>query len=131
MQTTSSRWIAGGLIGMAVSLLSVGVLSGTPIRHAIQISPVVLALVVVALKRSWASYAALPVCIFWLVIMLLIWLWLTGIAAITTGTFTVAEVILTLFIGASCVSGMLGWYRTPSPGKPLIKAGVFGRSESA
>jgi len=97
--------IAGCLGGVALSLLLVGVVSGTFIRHVIQILPVALALITVKRHSIWGTYAALPIFIFWLFIMTIIWLFLLDIARIVTGSFTVVEVILTILIG---LSGTLG-----------------------
>ena len=97
--------IAGCLGGVALSLLLVGIESGTFIRHVIQILPVAIALITVKRQSIWGTYAALPIFIFWLFIMTLIWLFLLDIARFVTGRFTVVEVILTILIG---VSGILG-----------------------
>ncbi len=119
--STTERILAGSLIGLIVSLLLVGVVSSTLIRHALQAMPAALALVVVVRRQTWASYAALPVFIFWLLIILAIWLFLLGIARIVTGHFTTAEVALTLLIAASSVCGIAASIR------PRSTAGFAGR----
>ena len=48
----------------------------------------------------------IPILAFWLFIMLLIWLYLLGIARVVTGHFTPAEVSLTVVIGLACVVGL-------------------------
>ncbi len=112
--STTERILAGSLIGLMVSLLLVGVVSSTPIRHAWQAMPAALALLAVVRRQTWASYAALPVFIFWLLIMLAIWLFLLGIAHIVTGQFTTAEVVLTVLIAASSVCGIAASIRARS-----------------
>jgi hypothetical protein len=99
--------IAGCLGGVALSLLLVGVVSGTFIRHVIQILPVALALITVRRQSTWGTYAALPIFIIWLFIMTLIWLFLLDIARFVTGRFTVVEVILTILIGLSGILGIV------------------------
>jgi hypothetical protein len=93
-------------------LLAVGVVSGTPLRHIIQILPATWALALVIQRVPWAFYAALPVFVIWLLIMLAIWLFLLGLARITTGHFSPAEVALTLVVGASCLCGLSQTFRT-------------------
>jgi hypothetical protein len=90
-----------------LSLLLVGIVSGTLIRHVIQILPVVFALIAVKRKSTWGVYAALPIFIFWIFIMMLIWLFLLGIISIVTGHFTVVEIILTILIGLSGIWGIV------------------------
>ncbi len=95
------------LTGVLASLLLVGFVSGTVLRHLVQVVPVALALVPVLRRRSWSPYAALPLFVFWLLIMLAIWLYLLGIARVTSGHFTPAEIVLTVIIGVSCVAGLV------------------------
>ncbi len=106
MISRTERILAGSLIGVIVSLLMVGVVSSTPVRHIIQVTPVALALAAVAGRRAWAAYAAFPVLLFWLLIMLAIWAFLLGLARIVTGHFTTTEVVLTVLIGLSSVCGI-------------------------
>lgn len=87
----SPKVISGCLAGVIASLLLVGLVSATPVRHTIQVIPAAIALAAVARRATWATYAALPVFIFWLAVTLAIWLWLLGIARIVTGRFTPAE----------------------------------------
>ena len=100
--------------GVAGSLLIVGLESGTFIRHVIQIVPVVIALAVVADRRSWGPFAALPIFAWWLLVMMLIWLYLAGVPMFFTGNFTVAEILLTVLIGLCCVLGVLVCMRVSS-----------------
>lgn len=89
-----------------VALLLVGLVSGTIIRHAVQVLPVLVASVVVVIRPAWSRFAAIPVFAFWLFIMLLIWLYLLGLANVVTGQFKPAEVGLTVIIGLACVAGL-------------------------
>jgi hypothetical protein len=113
--------IAGCLGGVALSLLLVGVVSGTFIRHVIQIFPVAIALITVKRQSKWGTYAALPIFIFWLFIMTLIWLFLLDIARFVTGRFTVVEVILTILIGLSGICGIVTVIRY-HPTAQLVRA---------
>jgi hypothetical protein len=103
----NQRTIAACLAALALSLILVGVVSGTFIRHVIQILPIVLVLIAIKRQSTWGAYAALPIFIFWLFIMILIWLFLLDIARIVTGYFTVVEIILTILIGLSGIWGIV------------------------
>src|SRR3989442_2183795 len=92
----NQKTVAACLSGVAVSLLLVGVVSGTVIRHIIQIFPMLIALVAVARRPTWGSYAAMPIFLFWFLIMLLIWLYLLGVSRVANGRYTPIEILLTL-----------------------------------
>lgn len=104
--TRHERITAAALLTVLVGLLIVGLVSGTPIRHAVQVLPVLVASLVVVRRPAWSRFAALSVLAFWLFIMLLIWLYLLGLANVITGQFTSAEVGLTVVIGLACVAGL-------------------------
>lgn len=94
-----------------VSLLLVGVVSNTLVRHIIQIAPIGIVLCAVLARAQWSPFAALALFVFWLAIMILIWLWLLGLASIVTGTFSAVEVVLTICIGLACLAGALAIVR--------------------
>ena len=98
---------------LILGLLLVGVVSGTPLRHFVQVLPAAIALGLLWRRVPWATYSALPLFLFWLLIMVLIWLFLLGVASIITGTFSAAERILTLAIGLSSIVGLAAALRTP------------------
>jgi hypothetical protein len=102
------RW---GLVLLAVltgALLLVGVVSGTLLRHAVQVLPPLILIVVVVVwrPRSWPA-AAMAIELFWLVIMLFIWLYLAGVAHIVKGHFSRSEIVLTMVIGAAAAGGIV------------------------
>src|SRR5260370_11371443 len=92
-------------IGLLLSLLLVGVVSSTLLRHVVQVIPPVVAFAAVAWRAAWGKYAALPLFIIWFVLMLLIWLYLLNIAQVLSGRFTPAEIVCTVTIGICCVCG--------------------------
>jgi len=95
---------AAALLAVLMALLLVGVVSGTIVRHLVQVLPVLVAALVVLFRPSWSGFAAAPVFAFWLFIMLLIWLYLLGLATVVSGHFTPVEIGLTVVIGlASCL----------------------------
>jgi len=101
------------LAGLILSLMVVGFVSGTPIRHAIQLVPAVICLAMVWRGVAWSASAALPILAFWLFIMILIWLFLLGIARILTGHYSPTEIAMTITVGISCLLGMIVSVRGP------------------
>lgn len=127
--TPRGKVSTGALLTVLVALLVVGLVSGTIIRHAVQVLPVLVATVVMVVQPAWGRFAAMPVFAFWLFIMLLIWLYLLGLANVITGNFTPAEVSLTVVIGLACVAGLAASTRetTRSAGSSGVAAFlVFG-----
>ena len=100
------------LLGTAAALLVVGLVSGTLIRHLVQVAPLVLVLIA---ARRWkpavGAWAAVSVLSFWMVVMVLIWLFLLGLSRVTEGDFTVIEVALTVVIGAFSAAGIVSGIR--------------------
>lgn len=102
----NERILASSLLVVAAALLLVGIVSGTIIRHIVQVVPVVAVGAVVLRRHDWSRGAAIPVLAFWLLIMVLIWLHLLGVAHVVTGRFKASEVVLTIVIGVSSVLGL-------------------------
>src|SRR6185503_17523256 len=96
---------------VAASLLVVGVVSHTLVRHGVQTAPLVVALGLLAWRPAWGVTAAAPLFGFWLLIMGAIWLFLLGVARLVSGTFTPVETTLTLIIGAACLLGLGATFR--------------------
>jgi hypothetical protein len=109
--TGKERGVLAALAGMAVALLLVGIVSETLLRHVIQITPLVLALVIGSRRSSLTVAAALPLFTFWLFVMGGIWLFLLGIAPVFTGRFSRAEIVLTVIIGIASASGLVAAFR--------------------
>jgi len=100
-----ARVVTVCLMAVVLGLLAVGVVSHTLFRHAVQVIPVLVALLGVSRRTAWRRPAALGAFALWFLIMLLIWLFLLGIARIVTGHYTPAEIALTILIGAASASG--------------------------
>jgi hypothetical protein len=118
-----------GLTGLIVALLLVGIVSGTFVRHVIQLMPAFAALALVATGAPLSRSATLPILTFWLTLMVVIWLFLLGVRQVIGGRFTVAEIALTIGIAAACLAGLVGG-ATPTaqisrPRRAAI-AGAFG-----
>jgi hypothetical protein len=108
---SATRFTAAGLLGVVLGLLALEVVSGTPMRHLVQVAPAIVALVLVIRQTPEAYYAALPIFLFWLLIMTAIWLFLLGLARIITGQYSLAELVLTFVVGSSCVVGLSQVFR--------------------
>ncbi|MDE0265369.1 MAG: hypothetical protein OXJ37_23410 [Bryobacterales bacterium] len=113
MQSRRNTLIAC-LAGVATALLIVGVVSGTFIRHVVQIVPVAVALVAVRERRAWGSHAALPIFAWWLFMMVLVWLYLAGVPMFFDGDFTLTEIALTGLIALFSVLGLFACMRAES-----------------
>jgi hypothetical protein len=103
------------LVAVIGSLLVVGFVSHTPIRHVIQVVPGLVVLGLALARIRAARFAALAVFVFWLVIMALIWMYLLGIASIVTGHFTRTEIVLTVIIGVASAIGIVASFRGRDP----------------
>lgn len=86
--TREERITAIALTTVLVALLLVGLVSGTILRHVVQVGPLLAAVLAVTLRPGWSRFAAMPVFAFWLFIMALIWLYLLGLARVVTGQFS-------------------------------------------
>jgi hypothetical protein len=98
---------------IALALVIVGLVSGTLTIHLVQVAPLVVALALLWRGSNLGLAAAVPLCVFWLLVMGGIWLFLLGIARIFTGTFSPMEIALTLVIGVAGTVGIVGSIRQP------------------
>ena len=95
------------LVGVAASLLAVGLVSDTLARHLVQMAPVLFSLALVVGRPLYGAWVAIPVLAVWLAVMVAIWLYLAGVSDIAAGTYSVAEGALTIAIAALSASGMI------------------------
>jgi hypothetical protein len=105
------RLLAMALAGLTLSLVCVGLVSHTFLRHLLQVAPPVFALVLVLRGSPASSAAAIPLLTFWLGVMLSIWLFLLGVVRIISGHFTATEIALTVVIALMCGFGLFGAMR--------------------
>ncbi len=100
------RWIAICCAIVIAALYVVGVASGTVLRHAIQTGPL-WACVLLGWKRTrGVRWLALPMLVFWLVIMVLIWSFLLGWSRLASGHYSPVEIAMTLVVGAAALLGI-------------------------
>ncbi len=113
------------IMGIILGLILVGLVSGTPLRHMVQVLPACIILVASGQRNTWGHYAALAIFSFWLLIMLLIWLHLLGLAHVLTGDFSRPEIVLTIFIGGWCLIGLYRFSTSPASAKPATRIIAF------
>ena len=120
MVLSGQRFVLGCLIGLALALLLVGIVSDTSLRHIVQTLPIFVAAGVVTLRPDWGAYAALPIFLFWIFIVVMIWLFLLGLSHVANGHYTAIEVASTVFMAGLSVSGVV---RSVPLGRPLRPIG--------
>jgi len=99
---------------IAALVLGVGLGSHLVLRHVVQTLPSWIA-VTLGLKRSRAAgWAALPVFLFWLVLMTFIWLYLLGVSNLLSGHFTPLEIAMTVVVGIASAVGIAAFFRLKS-----------------
>ena len=107
MHDSPKRVVMGCLVGLALALLLVGVVSGTFLRHVVQILPIVAVVAMLTRRPTWGAYAALPIFTFWILIVVLIWLFLLGVSRIANGHYTPIEILLTILMAGFSVVGVV------------------------
>ena len=105
--TPTQRQVVTALSVLAAALIFVGIVSGTVLRHIVQIVPLMVALTLVVRRSAWGAYAAMPLFLCWLLIAILIWLFLLGLSRIANGHYTVAEVIATFVMAGAAIVGVV------------------------
>jgi hypothetical protein len=110
--------LAAGTI--IAALYVVGLVSGTILRHVVQTLPLWLVIVLAMRRSANAKWLALPMLVFWLVIMVLIWLFLLDWARVLRGHFTPTEIAMTIVIGVAAVGGIIFAVRERSATASLV-----------
>src|SRR5262245_11358717 len=111
--TREQKTLAAALAILVLSLMLVGVISRTVLRHAVQVIPAIAVFVLVLRGHPGSRMAAMPILAFWLLIMILIWLFVTGVAKTVSGRFTPSEITLTVIMGVACAAGLVASWRMP------------------
>ena len=92
-------------LAILVALYVVGAVSHGSLRHEVQTLALWVPIVAGFNRRDFARWCALPCFLFWLLIMVLIWLYLLGIARVFSGHFSPVEIAMTILIGVACAVG--------------------------
>ena len=108
---TSTRFLSRCAAGVVLALMVVGVVSGTLLRHVVQVIPLLLAIMLSRFNPGAAAYALLPLFVFWSAISLLIWMFLLGVSRIANGTYTPIEIASTVVMAACSTAGLIAIVR--------------------
>ncbi len=93
-------------VAATAALLAVGIISGEIARHVLQTLPLWPAVVLGFAGSPKAKWAGLPVFLFWLAIMALIWAYLLHLSSIASGTYSFAEIAMTVAVGIASIVGL-------------------------
>jgi hypothetical protein len=97
----------------------VGAVSRTMLQHCIQVVPIAVVLVVLARRPRWGAYGALPIFAIWIFIVVLIWLYLLGVARVVTGVFSPTEIVCTTLMAAFSAVGLVSSISLGRPFQPV------------
>jgi hypothetical protein len=106
---------------MFAALFVVGVVSNIVVRHLVQTSTLWIAIVLGIRNSKLTKWAAWPCFVFWLVLMAAIWSFLLGWTHFLSGTFSPAEIAMTIIVGAASLGGMIRVVSIRS-GVPVVQA---------
>jgi hypothetical protein len=84
----------------------VGLASSLVLRHIVQTLPLWIAAVLGMRRARATGWVALPLFLFWLMLMAVIWLHLLGMAHIISGHFSPIEIAMTIIVGAASLAGI-------------------------
>jgi hypothetical protein len=123
---TEPVWIAVCCLAIILAQVGgVGFASGLVLHHLAQTLPLWVG-VVHGFRRSRATgWVGLPLFLFWLVLMALIWLDLLGIAHVLFGHFSPVEIAMTIVVGTASVVGIAMFWRFKSSLSAASAAGLF------
>jgi hypothetical protein len=114
-----NRWetVCISVCSLAVILalvIGVGLASGLVIRHVVQTAPMLLSIVIGFRGSPAVKWMALPMFLFWLLLMALIWLFLLGLPSPLSGHFSPIEITMTIVVGAASLVGIWAALRISS-----------------
>ena len=105
------------LIGIALSLVLAGLITGTLVRHLVQVLPILLALRLLSRSPGYlGAYATVSISGFWFVLVLLLWLYIAGVDGVPTGQYPRIVLVLSLIVG---LFAWVGFTRGRRLGRPL------------
>ena len=117
-----------GACSLAIILalvIGVGLASGLIIRHVVQTAPVWLGVVFGFRRSPAARWITLPMFLFWLLLMALIWLFLAGLPSPVSGHFNPGEIAMTIVVGGASIAGIWCAARSRAGLSAAAAAGLF------
>jgi hypothetical protein len=121
----SARTVGFCCAAIIAALYVVGLVSGTELRHAVQTAPIWIGVALGLRRSAFARWFALPFFLFWLLVAVLIWLFLLGIARIVSGHFTPTEVAMTIVMAVASVIGIVSALTSRKRTGALAAIGLF------
>ena len=112
-----TQTVRSALIGIALSLLAVGLLRGTLVRQGIQVVPILLALRLTSRFPGYlGAYAAVSISAFWMLVMAFVWLSALGVSDLLPGPYAPIEIVLSMLTAVCAWAGVSRGLRA---GRPL------------
>ncbi|HKQ87716.1 MAG TPA: hypothetical protein VJS43_13215 [Candidatus Acidoferrales bacterium] len=105
-------------------VIGVGIPDRLVLRHIVQTLPLLPVIVLGFRSSNMVGWASLPLFLFWLLLMTLIWLYLLGVSHLINGHFSPLEIAMTLIVGAASLIGIGAFWRLKS-GLPALQAVVL------
>lgn len=113
------------LVIILALVVGVGLASGLVLRHLVQTMPL-WAGVALGFRRSRTTgWVGLPLFLFWLLLMALIWTYLLGISTFFRGHFSPVEIAMTILVGAASLVGIVMFARLKSGVRAASAASLF------
>src|SRR5437762_3953950 len=94
------------LLIIVALVVGVGLAAGLVLRHVVQTLPLWIGVLAGARRSRAVGWIGLPMFLFWLALMSLIWLYLLGIARVISGHFSPIEIAMTILVGAAGIVGI-------------------------
>ncbi len=106
-------------------MLGVGLATKLVLRHLVQTAPLWIGVALGFRRSSASAWATLPLFLFWLVLMAVIWSYLLGFSQLLSGSFSRVETAMTVIVGTASVIGIASFARFKSSLSGLIAGAWF------
>lgn len=123
---TQPVWIAVCCLVIILTVVGgIGLASGLLLHHVVQTLPLWVG-VVLGFRRSRATgWIGLPLFLFWLALMAIVWLDLLGITRVLTAHFSPLQIVMTIVVGIGSLVGIAMFWRFESSLSLTSAAGLF------
>ncbi len=106
-------------------VVGVGLANNLVLRHLVQTLPLWFGVASGFRRGRPTGWIALPFFLFWLALMVVIWLYLLGIARMISGHFSAVETAMTLIVGVASLIGIVLFTRFKSFLSPTKATALF------
>jgi hypothetical protein len=128
LDATSARpilMVVCSVVLLAALILGVGIPNHMVLRHIVQMLPVWGVVFFGARRSQTVGLIGLPVFVFWLGLMSLIWGYLLGLLHLVSGDFSAWEISMTIVVGFMCIIGIAASVRLRSSAPAFGKAAML------